>query len=270
MHTITLPDPRVLAAAVWQDGECLAATAGTDVPRPQYSITKSLLMLTIGILCDEQRLRLHDTVGALLGTPQDAPLSRVTLEQLLTMRSGLTQKILFADRRGCPDYLEACLGTPVGMSVFRYNNADAYLAGRMAEAAAGEPLDGFITRRILTPLGITAHALEYDPQGRFFGASGLVLTLDDLAKLGQAVLDASVCSRMWLQTAMAAHTPTDDGRSYGYFLWTDGVSAYMSGKWGQKCVILPERRAVIVLNSEMPENDTSLRTAMSLTCYLED
>ena len=270
MYTILPDDLRIRAACVMQDGECIAATADIDTVYPQYSITKSLVSLVIGMLCSEGKLRLQQTVGELLGTPADAPLSRIPLEALLTMRSGIRDKLLFADRRDCPDYLAACLAQEITAPRFQYNNADAYLAGRMAEAAADEPLAEWIVRRIFRPLGIEHFRFESDPQGHFFAASGLQITTRDLAKLGQSVLDAGLYSRAWLQTATALHTCSDDGRGYGYLFWADGESCYMSGKWGQKCVILPAYRAVIAVNSEMPDNEHSLQYAMTLTSYLED
>ena len=68
-------------------------------------------------------------------------MSAVTLEELLTMRSGLNAELLFVDRRTCPDYLAACLHQKIGKKKGFYNNADAYLAGRGLDKV-GAAVDG--------------------------------------------------------------------------------------------------------------------------------
>ena len=250
---LNLQDPKIKAVVVMQNGEILTETECSGELFPQYSITKSLVSLAVGMLLEEGRLTLETTVGALLDTPAEAPLSAVTLSELLTMRSGLKSKLLFADRRTCPDYLAACLAQEVGEKTAHYNNADAYLAGRMAETALGEPLEDLIVSRIFTPLGITRYDFEHDPQGQFFGASGLMLSTRDLAKLGEAVRTGELFPQSYLIQATRTQTHID-GEGYGYFFWTEPEGFHMSGKWGQKCFVLPKERAVVCINADDPGN----------------
>ena len=253
-----LNDERIYAAVVLQNGHIIAEYGHPDALYPQYSITKSIVSLCIGSLIDEGRLSLRSTVGEYLDTPKDAPLSGVTLERLLTMRSGIREKILFADRRGCPDYLAACLAQEIKEQPAQYNNADAYLAGRMAETAYGKPLEDLIISRFFEPLGIVSCDFEHDPQGGFFGASGLMLSTRDLAKLGESVRTGELSPREYLRQAVQAQTQID-GRGYGYFFWNDGECYSMSGKWGQKCYIFPQQNAIIAMNSDHGDVDTALR-----------
>ena len=249
-----LQQPEIKAAVIWKRGEILAESEHSGELYPQYSITKSVLALAIGMLLAEGKLSMTSTVGELLGTPKTALLSDVSLDSLMTMRSGIAAECLFADRHERDNYLEACLAQNIVPARFQYNNADAYLAGRMAEAAAGEALGDFIARRIFSPLGIVRYAFETDPQGHFFGASGLQLSTMDLAKLGVSVLSGELYPSAFLRDATRPHTVSKQGKGYGLFFWLHPDYWYMSGKWGQRCVMLPHSRAVIAVNADDPEN----------------
>ena len=242
----------VLSAVVIQNGAIIVQTPQTDTLYPQYSITKSLVSLAVGMLIAEGKISLDRTVGEVLHTPA-CDVSGLTLEKLLSMRSGLNTELLFSDRRTCPDYLSACLAQTVGESCFFYNNANYYLAGRMAEEAAGEYLHEYIVRRIFSPLGITEYRFESDPEGHFFGASGLYLKTQDLAKTGLSILDNKFYPEEWLSTMLHPYS-----KQYGLGFWLDGDSFYMSGKWGQRCMLYPKQRAVIAFNSK--QKDSSIQS----------
>ncbi|MBQ8927743.1 MAG: serine hydrolase [Oscillospiraceae bacterium] len=255
----------VLSVCVMKGEVCLARTENAGEDFPQYSITKSLVSLGIGMLCAEGKLSLETTVGQLLPVPVSHPLFKVTLEALLTMQAGFTRELLFADRREASDYLAVCLDDPLTGSGFLYNNACAYLAGAMAEQAAGERFDLFLQKRILTPCGIGACGFEYTPDGGMFGASGLVLSTQDLAGLGIAVQEGVLWEDSWLHRALSCQVSTGTHRDYGYFFWTDAACSFMSGKWGQKCYLYPGG-LVIAVNSEMKAADT-VRTYVDGTLF---
>lgn len=264
MQIMKPENPEILSAIVMQNGEIIAGTEQTDQLYPQYSIMKSVISLLVGRLCDEGRLTLQTEVGQILHTGT-AEISGLTLEDLLTMRSGIDYRLLFEDRKKADNYLEACCQaniTPLDKDQeqhgFFYNNACAYLAGRMVEEKAGIPLDQQIIEYLFKPLGIAQYAFEYDPQGHVFGASGLKLTTEDLAKFGYGIMTNQICSETWLKAAVQPRVMTSDRLAYGYFFWVLAEGEfYMSGKWGQKCFILPQYHAVIALNSHMQRQDSS-------------
>ncbi len=263
MKILTPENPEILSAVVMKDGEIIAETEQTGELYPQYSIMKSLICLLIGRLCAEGQLTPKTKIGQLLHIGA-SPISGITLDALMTMRSGLEHKLLFDDRHSCPDYLAACCQMNVIKPEedeeipFLYNNACAYLAGRMVEEEDGRPLDQQIANYIFKPLGITEYEFEYDPQGHVFGASGLKLKTEDLAKLGQGIMTNKICSKPWLKAATKPRVMTPERIPYGYFFWVlANDNFYMSGKWGQKCFVLPQYHAVIAVNSNMQEKDTS-------------
>ena len=255
MKMLTRDYPEILSAVVMHNGEIIAETPQDDTLYPQYSITKSIVSLAIGMLIAENKLSLSATVGELLHTPETAPLSSVTLEELLTMRSGLNEELLFADRKTCTDYLNPCISKEIGAKRFFYNNANAYLVGRMAEAVIDGNLSDFIRERIFEPLGIEKYEFEYDTEGHFFGASGLKMRTADLAKIGYSMTYGGLYPAQWINEALRPHTVSRDGRTYGYYFWLHPDYYYMSGKWGQRCTIIPAQNAVICVNCEMKVHD---------------
>ena len=264
MKILTPENPEVLSAVVMKDGEVIAETEQNGQLYPQYSIMKSLISLLVGRLCGEGQLTPKTKVSQLLHTGS-ASISGLTLDDLMTMRSGINYRLLFDDRKNYSDYLEVCCQaavTPLAegqeQHTYFYNNVCAYLAGRMVEAEEGAPLDKQIAEYLFHPLGITEYEFEYDPQGHVFGASGLKLTTEDLAKLGYGIMTNKICSKGWLNAAVKPRVMTPERIPYGYFFWVlaDG-NFYMSGKWGQKCFVLPQYHAVIAVNSNMQGRDSS-------------
>jgi CubicO group peptidase (beta-lactamase class C family) len=194
-----------------------------------YSVTKSVVSALVGIALGEGKLKgLDQPVGALLARhlPHDADprLARVTLEQLLTMTSGLAGDDPSLDgdprisqRQGASrDWIRHILGrrlaTNPGAS-FAYSSATSQLLSAIVADATGVSTLGFARARLFGPLGIAsanapapvfvAHpsraalqayqrapvAWPTDPQGYQLGFSGLKLPSRDLAKFGYLYLN---------------------------------------------------------------------------------
>jgi CubicO group peptidase (beta-lactamase class C family) len=206
----------------WQD---VTASDGDNV----YSVTKSVVSALVGIALGEGKLKgLDQTVGELLAAhlPKDADprLAHVTLEQLLTMTSGLAgdDPSLGGDprvsaRQGASrDWVGHILGrrlaTNPGTS-FAYSSATSQLLSAVVADATGVSTLAFARARLFGPLGIAsanapepvfvAHpsqaavmtyqrapvAWPTDPQGYHLGFSGLKLPSRDLAKFGYLYLN---------------------------------------------------------------------------------
>jgi CubicO group peptidase (beta-lactamase class C family) len=72
---------------------------------------------------------------------------------------------------------------------YRYNNTGMILLGAMLERIAGEPVPGYLGRRLFGPMGIRSAKWLKDGAGNAHGYMGLVINARDLAKLGQLVLE---------------------------------------------------------------------------------
>ena len=206
----------------WQG---MTASDGNDV----QSVTKSVVSALVGIALGDGKLKsLNQPVGELLARhlPPDADprLAQVTLEQLLTMTSGLAgdDPSLGGDprvsqRQGASrDWVHHILGRRLATdpgSSFAYSSATSQLLSAIVADATGHSTLAFARARLFRPLGIAsakapqpvfvAHpspaalkayerapvAWPTDPQGYQLGFGGLKLPSRDLAKLGYLYLN---------------------------------------------------------------------------------
>ncbi|GAF70985.1 unnamed protein product, partial [marine sediment metagenome] len=121
------------------------------------SMTKQITGAAIQILIDEGRLRLDSRVAEHLpGFDNDDSLN-ITIEQLLTHRSGLPLSILTAADEYETLYSMANETGIIGPefepgSKFWYSDAGTEVLGAIVEVETGVPLDAFVTEHILEPL----------------------------------------------------------------------------------------------------------------------
>jgi len=206
----------------WQG---VTAADGQDV----RSVTKSFVSALVGIALGDGNLKgLDQTVGELLAAhlpnDNDPRLGRVTVEQLLTMTSGLAgddqslggdpgaMQRLALSRDWVGHILGQRLATDPGTG-FAYSNGTSHLLSAIVADASGQSTLAFARAKLFRPLGIaSAKALEpvwealpsqatvqayerasvawpKDPQGYHTGFSSLKLPPRDLAKFGYLYLN---------------------------------------------------------------------------------
>lgn len=242
-----------------------------------YSHTKSFICTAAGIAIDEGKLSLTDRpadfFGEKLPKDYDKNIQNITLHDLLCMSSGFGIQMLMGDSRrageGYPDYIAYMFSKPVihkPGTAFMYSNGDTYLAGRMVEKAVGKPLQQYLYERILRPLGIRYPAMDTDPEGHVFGATGLYLYLTEMIKLGMLYLGDGVykgqriVSSKWVNLATqkhldcGPHDPDPWHIGYGYQFWMSPFPrAYRAdGAYGQITTVLPQKGLVVSI--QCPEH----------------
>ena len=194
-----------------------------------FSVTKSFIAALVGIALSDHHLKsLDQTVGELLAghlpPTADPRLAKVTVQQLLTMRSGLAgddpslagdptlAEAMVRSRDWVRHILGRKLVTKAGAS-FAYSNASSHLLSAIVADSSGKSTLAFARSRLFAPLGIhTEHAFQpvevadpsraaeqgyerakvawpTDPQGYHTGFGGLKLPARDLAKLGYLYLN---------------------------------------------------------------------------------
>jgi CubicO group peptidase (beta-lactamase class C family) len=202
------------------------ASDGHDV----RSVTKSFVSALVGIALKDRQLQgLDQTVEELLAdhlpATADPRLRRVTVEQLLTMTSGLAgddSSLGGDDRIGdrmarSPDWVGHILGRRLDRAPGEdaaYSSATSHLLSAIVADATGQSTLAFARAKLFGPLGIAAdNALEQtvsrwpptpaelaayeratvawprDPQGYHFGGGGLRLPARELAKFGYLYLN---------------------------------------------------------------------------------
>lgn len=270
---------------IYQDGEQLLHYQREPEERQnQYSVTKSFTSTAVAFAVQEGLFSLEDYV--LDHFKDDGPeepseyLKEMKLRHLITMSMGFESPMLMGVMRPQmveKDWVKFVLRAKTAYkpgTVFQYNNAGPYLLGILIQRKAGCSLIEYLTPRLFDPLGISKPGEEKDPLGNTFGAGGLVINVSELVKLGLLYLQRGVwdgkrlIEDSWFTEASAGHIEAEGdeeiGNQYGYLFWTMPDGMYRAdGKYGQYCIVIPKKNAVVAVNSMQIENEKDvLRTVV--------
>lgn len=223
---------------------------------PIYSATKSIASLAVGMARDDGKFDidapiyeyLKAEVPAYASDEQVENLKKISVKRLLTMS---VQGYPF--RPEGDNWLEYSLLYPlenVEEKCFDYSNIPAYLVGVAVAKALGVHLYDYLEERLFEPLGIVKPSFQNCPRGYFYGASGMFLTVSELAKIGQLCLQKGIfegqrlVSETYINEATSIQQMNREG-GYGYFFWKYKDGYRISGKWGQRSFVFPEKDMVI-------------------------
>ncbi|WP_029149826.1 serine hydrolase domain-containing protein [Microbacterium indicum] len=201
-------------------GHGLHVRVGSDTARHRWtpevredvqSAAKGVAVIAMGIAEREGILSADEPVapafpGAALGDGTDG----VTLRHLLTMTSGVDfpwSPTTFQDH---DDVAFEFLSRPTPGRRFQYASASTYVAMRALAARVGDVV-AWLQPRLFDPLGIADARWERCPRGFVLAGEGLLLTTDELARVGALIADRG----------------TVDGERIVDAAWIDG----MHGDW---------------------------------------
>ncbi|WP_035289173.1 serine hydrolase [Clostridium sp. KNHs214] len=232
--------------------------------RELYSVTKSFTSTAVGIAIEEGYFSLNDSLLKLFEEeiPKDMSqchmdnLNKVTVERLLTMSiKDYPYESLTSD-----NWLSYILSLPlpnIEQRVFEYSNFSSYLAGVIVEKITEMNIMDYLQPRLFTPLGIKNVEYEYSPEGYFYGATGMKLTINELSRFGQLYLQEGyyngqqLLTKKWVASATKKQIDNREG-GYGYYFWRHEGNCYRaSGMKGQVCIVIPEKNAVIAVMSDL-------------------
>lgn len=230
-----------------------------------YSVSKSVTSIAAGIAMDEGLFSLDDRVCDHFPEFRSAwppNAGDVRIRHLLTMTSGLSHRpFLFDDpeRYRVRDWMKYYLSDRFPHrpgTHFQYNNLDPYVLGRVIERTSGSRLVDYLRPRLFDPLGIGNPDWLVCPTGHSMAASGLLLTVDEMARFGLLLLGRGVLNGRRLVSEAYVERATrnefgvvNDGPrdGYGYCFWLDDeLGAYRAeGRYGQFVIVLPSEGLVI-------------------------
>ena len=237
-----------------------------------FSVAKSVTSVLLGVALKRGDIHsMDDTLGTYIPELRDSAYAEVTVQQLLTMTSGVHWNEDYADAKSdvAQMYLHACVdGQAHVLSYLRkqprqwpagthwnYNTAETDLLGILVQRATHRSLAAYLSQTIWQPYGMAADAywVKDECDGSDTGGSGLSATLGDYARLGQFMLDGGriagkpVVAKAWLEGAIRRQENVDDpDRGYGYLWWTDKDGSYAAiGIFGQMVYVDPSRQLVI-------------------------
>ena len=260
---------------VARHGQIVAQGAWRPWPRDGirlvYSVSKTFLAIAAGFAEAEGLLardeRLVDVFPEAAGAagPRAA---RITIEDCLRMSTGhradtldTVPGIVGGGEESVALFLGAEPEEEPG-SWFLYHNGASRMVALAVQRRTGERLVDYLRPRLLDPIGVDA-AVWTRWAGADLGYSGLHISTDTMARLGQLLLDGGVWQGRqllpvgWVATASSrlADTthhpdPADWKAGYGFQMWRNhGEGFRADGAYGQFALVLPEHDLVVAVTS---------------------
>ena len=240
-----------------------------DIWHITHSECKTIVGLAVGMLIFEGGLSLTDPVVGFF-PDKCGPLARIvhrnlTVEHLLNMTGG----VLFGEAGAITEkdwvrsFLESAAVREPGKS-FGYNSMNTYMLGCIINRVTGQSLCEYLAPRLFEPMGITRYFWEKCQQGHEKGGFGLYMLPEDMAKLGQLVMDHGVWKgdqlvpAEWIEkmTSPMSTTPDYTGDyDYGYQVWVgaEGRSFLFNGMFGQNVMGFRDSGILVISNAENNE-----------------
>jgi CubicO group peptidase (beta-lactamase class C family) len=234
------------------------------------SASKSVIAALVGIAIDQGHIegadqRIADYFPELAKDP-DAKKRDITIEDLLTMRSGLAS----TSGRGYGAWVQSrnwvryVLARPLidepGTRV-EYSTGSSHLLSAIITKATKQSTWQFAQEQLARPLGFSLAKWPTDPQGIYFGGNDMLMTpkqmiaFGELYRNGGRAGDRQVVPRAWVATAddPVGRSRWGSDREYGHGFWIrdfNGTSSYYAwGYGGQFIFVVPSKDLVIVTTS---------------------
>lgn len=278
---VLLRHGKTVAEGWWKPGDA-------ETPHLLYSLSKSFTSTAIGMLLDDRKLDLDERVADIfpdkLPPSPSANLLAMRVRDLLCMNTGHdTDSSPHLDAASDGDWVRGFLAHPVPLkpgSRFLYDSGATYLLASIIRQRTGQNVSEFLRERFFGPLGIRNVRWNRSPQGTDCGGWGLVLTTRDIARFGQFWLQGGVwngkrlLSRHYVALATSKETENSDvghfegedvsadwHQGYGFQFWICRHGCYRAaGAYGQLVVVMPEKDAVLAVNS-----NSSMRRSLADT-----
>jgi len=226
-----------------------------------HSLCKGITGLAAGMLYDEGKLHLDDAVYSYF--PERPALltgqkmKNVQIRHLLTMTSG----VIFNEIGGATEedlvrgFLESGLHFAPG-SEFQYNSMNSYMLSAIVQRITGGTMLDYLKKKLFGPLGITCVDWEVCPRGITKGGWGMYMRPEDMAKIGQMMLQKGIwnggriISEEWLSMMTAPQAPIEPqfgSYGYGFQTWmTKRPGGFMfNGLFSQNIIVYPDLEMVI-------------------------
>jgi CubicO group peptidase (beta-lactamase class C family) len=268
----TLPRLRSLLVSV--DGELVEERYFNGARSTEWanlkSASKSILSTLVGIALDRGHLKsLSDPIVRFfpdhLGANADAVKKRITIEDLLTMRSGLesTSNVNYGRWVASDNWVRHVLTRPLidepggGMI---YSTGNSHLLSAILTKATKMSTFEYARRYLADPLGIALRPWIRDPQGIYLGGNDMHLTPRAMLKYGELylnrgrILEKQIVSEHWIAETLKPRAQSNwSGRDYGYGWWIDNLGGrlthYAWGHGGQFIFTVPSLKLVAVTTS---------------------
>ena len=279
IHSVMIVKDGQVIFSRWQ-------SEGVDtVPHVLHSVSKTFTATAVGLAIADGKMALTDKVIDYFPDKLPAEVSdnlkAMTVRDLLTMSCGHDVEPSF--RNPEQDWVTAFLAHPVVHepgTFYLYNSLGTYMLSAIVQQVTGEKVVDYLTPRLFEPLHIDKPRWEESPQGINCGGWGLYLKTEDLAKMGQLLLQKgewngkqlipaewvaemskkqveSINPGTRLEDAEAkgmTKETSDWMQGYGYQMWRCRPGCFRAdGARGQYIIVVPDKNAVIAITSNVED-----------------
>lgn len=267
--------PRLNALVVARDGEILAAHRFRGPPLTQpvniKSASKSVLSAVVGIAIAEGVFSgVDQPVAPILekDLPKnpDPRLARITIGDLLSMRSGLerTSGTNYGAWVASANWVRDALARPFvgepggGMN---YSTGNSHLLSAALTRVSGQSTHALAKAWLAEPLGIALPPWPRDPQGIFFGGNDMLMSPLALVRFGELyrndgmVGETRVLPEGWVAESWEPRGVSGwSGHGYGYGWFSRRAGGYAVrfawGYGGQMVFVVPDLALTVVMTSD--------------------
>lgn len=273
-----------------QDGSVLfekwMSEGKKEEPHVLHSVSKTFTSTAVGLAIGEGKLNLSDKLVDFF--PEYLPetvndnLKAVTVRDLLTMNCGHdTDPTNVVRNQSEIPWAKAFLSYPFEHkpgTFYCYNSVGTYMLSAIVQKVTGEKVVDYLMPRLFEPLGIDKPKWEESPEGINCGGWGLYLKTEDLAKMGQLLLQKGMWNGKqllpegWVEEASKAQVPcqpagmrpeqvaergltlesSDWIQGYGYQMWRGRHNSFRAdGANGQYILVLPDLNATIAVTAKL-------------------
>jgi CubicO group peptidase (beta-lactamase class C family) len=239
-------------------------------PANVKSASKSVISALVGIAIEQKQIAsVHTPIsvyfGDHLGAAADARKRDITVEDLLTMRSGLESTsgrnygAWVTSKHWVRYVLNRPLETPPGQEM-EYSTGNTHLLSAVITQATKRSTWQYAQEALAKPLGFSLARWPQDPQGVYFGGNDMLLTPRQMVAFGELYLnrgrvgERQVVPSRWIDDSFVPRGRSDyNNQQYGYGWWMRefaGEQAWFAwGFGGQYIFIVPRLQLVVVTTS---------------------
>ena len=252
---------------------------GSDAHTMQ-SVTKTITSVTIGVAMarNEFHAKLDSPIIQFFDVAKvknlDDRKRRITLRDLLTMRSGLgwDEDLPYNDPRNgssameaTDDWVQFVIDRPMAHdpgTFFAYSSGVAELIGYIFQKATGHDIEEYATAHLFKPLAFKHQYWKRTPLGLVDTEGGLYLRPQDLAKIGQLYMQDGlwngqrIVSPDWIRQSLTPSTDARGGMKYGFEWWliphgtpSQRLAWAALGFGGQRLLVLAKDNLVLVFTA---------------------
>lgn len=234
------------------------------------SVSKSILSALIGIAIEQGYIEHMDqTIDRYfphyLDNADHHLKRRITLEDLITMRSGLGSTSINSYGRwvSSSDWIGFALRQPledIPGTRMRYSTGNSHLLSVILAESSGMNVRRFAQHYLFDHLDTQLPPWDRDPAGYYLGGNNMALTPRELLQFGRLYLNEGtidgqrILPESWLDRTFQRYGQSDfNDFHYGYMWWMEEVGGhdirFAWGHGGQYLFIIPELEVIMVATS---------------------